>query len=724
VLRSSWWLLVAAAVTVGFIGHRQFTFHPDLTLGAAWWFGGLLLLGAAAWLGDRGAPERESRRWSRADVLAIAAVTALAIAMRVWRVGEYPPPDGFGFEELQTGSLAYGASQSFSLRLEFLLTNFLPSITFRLFGPSSYALRAPFVAAAILAPIFLFVALRRAVALPAAWTAAMLLAGSRWAASAARFADEIFLPILTMSVGAWLLVRAAQRQRLTSTLAFAVVASELFYAYHGYWVFPFILLGAAALVMMAYRWRGQLPARSVRHLALATAVWAILLGPGVVSSVYHGQLFSEPFQRHGAMPFLQRAAAALERARGGVKLFFTDGDTMPYTNLPGRAMTDPLTGALLTLSVVAALARWRDPWRWLMLATVLLPFAAVAVITINFNTSRYFVLLVPLFVLTGFFLDDLLRWRLVPRAWAVGGLLLMVGWVTAVNFRDLHRLIDEPAVRASFVNPVNSVLAAIHRTPAGARVVLLTQDASAAFEPSDYRWLATQVTGARAESLPDALTLRDDDSRRAIHWITQGPLEAEILPAVVALACPDVQSSVRRAGDPMATVGVASVSSNAGCSDPKTTAGLRGRYVLFDQTGQRVEFRQIDPVLMAWTVPWRLGFHLGRAGNGMQVTWEGWIVPQRAGEVLIGLDLFGAAGRWSIAGSVLDIAGDRDRWQAAQLPISLADATPLRTTVEMTVVPGCTRPRVRLHWAAPGAEIALIPPANLRPVDVFGDGDG
>lgn len=712
--------LLTAGLLLSAIGHWRLLEYQTLAAGARWWAAGLVALWAAAWAGDRGTPLPRERAWSGADTAAMLSVIALAVLTRLWRVTEYPPVDAFAFEEFQTGGMAYQVLREGALPLEFPLTNILPALSFGAFGMSSFALRAPFLLSGIAAPLLLFLGLRRLVSLPAAWAAAALLASSRWPAAAARFADEIFFPISIVALSFWLLVRAVQRERQTSAVALALVSGDLFYAYSGYRPFPVIAWTSAVLLAWRGARRGALPPRLGGCLAILTAVWFAMLGPGVVSTVaQRNEVFLEPFARHAAVrqwltpdarSLAGRFREAASNAAHGAAAFVTEGDPIASVNIPGDPMVDRVTAAVLFLALLGAVWRWRDPWRATTLAAVLMPFGAMAVIVTNVNVSRYFVLLVPLFALVGFLVDDLGRMG-VPRAWVRGAALLLVAVVAALNLRDLQRLIDDPMVRESFAVPENTVLAAIHAAPAGARAVLLTKEGSNAFEPSDYRWYTTHLTGARPESLAEAFAVSAQETRPVV-WVTQGAAEADLLPRLVALICPGATRQIRPAPNPAAVVGVVSVPSGAGCRPPPPL-GLRAVYAI-DADGGPHEIERTDLALMANTIPWRLGWQLeDRQISGLRVRWSGSVVPESAGAYAFRLELANATGTLRVGTASTAVAQPGDFWQGAGLFVEMG-AEAVSIAVELRAPAGAA-PSVRLFWRPPGGQEELVPPTALRP---------
>jgi len=711
-----WWLSIAGALalTAGTDWRILDLGLPVLAGGAQWWASALLLLAIAALAADSGGGAGTGPRWTITDTGALLAVGAAAAFYRLWGISSYPPPAAFGFEEFQAGGDAYTTLQNWwSLSLEFPLTKLLPAISFRLFGLSSFALRAPFIISGIMAPIFLYLALRRVVQRPAAWAGAMLLATNRWGALAARFADEIFLPVSLVALAAWLLTRVLQERRFVSAFALAVVSSDFFYAYSGYRALPFIGMAGALWLAVTRRGDGW---RSVKLCVLALSVWVVTLSPGVLLGWSGGaSSFLEAVHRHGEAwgsqhPLAERLATAVDRLRQGWKVFALQGDEFPTLNIPYDPMFDPLSAVLATLAVAAAVWRWHEPSRWLTLAVVGVPFLALALIPVNFNVSRYFVLVVPLFFLTGAFFDDLLPWlgRLGPLLLGV-----LVVAVAGLNLLALRRVIDSPLVQAGFLIGENTVLAAIHAVPAGSRVILLTTNGNNAFEPSDYRWFTAHAHGGRPDSLTAALTVPVGQGE-PVYWITQGGPEAQLLPHLVALSCPEAASKVEDMPTSDATVGVSWIDTPAECHAP-APQGLRGLYRAEANDGRVAESRQLDPALCAYTIPWPLGWKLeDKQIRRLQVEWEGRVVAATPGEYALRLELIGASG-WLRAGDQeAQVTAPVETWSSGSLAVRL-DREPLPLRVQLDAESGGV-PRVRLYWTPPGtAQEEIIPPSQLQP---------
>jgi hypothetical protein len=710
-----WWVLIAVALGLARRGDAQFAVLGPPSAGLPWWLAALGALVVAAWLSDRGAPVVPSYAWKRADALALLGVLAIAAVTRLWCITEYPPPDLFAYEEFQTGAVAYGVYQSWQFPWEFPETNIFPGLTFGLIGLDGWGLRVPFLVGGIIAPVFLFLALRRLVALPAAFAAAALLAGARWPAAAARFADEIFFPIWIVALALWLLVRAVQRQRQLDLLLFAVVMSDMFYAYTAYRAIPITVLAFAVLIATLRRWRGERDRATLRHLVLVAVVWIILIGPGLVSGgSFGGSVFAEALNRHaagrGAAPLTARLEHMWKMMRTGVGVFLVEGD-IPPINAGGAPMLDPITGPIAVLSVLLAVWHWRQPWRSGLLAVLMFTFAGITFFPNNLYIGRFFVLLVPLFALIGFTGDDLVRWRRAPGGTSAVIVIAALA-LAAFNLYGLQRIIDDPGVRETFLVPENTVVAAVHAAPLGARVVMLTDDARNALEQSDYLWHTAGRTGGRPETLSEALTV-DATERGPIRWVTQGAPEAALLPQLVAIACRDGEAQMRVGINEMATVGAVQVAHALDCVVP-LRKGLSATYTVRDDNGPRIE-HQIDPALMAHTIPPSLAWQIfERRVLELRVDWRGTLSLPTPEPYEIRLDLLNATGQLHVGNARREIVTLQENvWQSTSIPLQ-PDPQQIPLSIELRGQPGL-RPSVRLFWRRGDGEAELIPPQALRP---------
>jgi hypothetical protein len=732
-----WWLLVMAALAAALFGDLRFANANDLAAGTQWWLGALAAIYVAAWGLDRraaakeGAPlPRVARRW---EAVAVPALLVLAALTRLWRIWEYPPDNAGGFEEFQTGAIAYILLRHEGFSLEFPLTNAFPALSFAILGLNYTSLRVPFLIAGTLAPCFFYFGMRQIVSGPAAWLAAALLAAARWPAAAARFADEIFFPIAVVSLSLWLLARALRRRRLTAMFWCALVSGDLFYAYTGYRAFPIVGLAYAALVVVYGRWRrargvvvgpAAQPARQSTWagvwapVALTAAVWVVMLGPGVTQG--HGWVFYEALHRHvGARPDLtigRRLASASGVLNQTWRIFTVEGDGQAWANIPGRPMFDPITAAAAALALAVALLR-PSAWRLggvVVLATLV---TGLAMLPTNLNVSRYFTTLIPIFFLIAFLFDDL--WRATARcaqpSRVMGNVVrtvvrsLVCGLVaTAVvlNLWAVEELATAAPVRDSFRSFTNAMFHALHRLPAGEPVRLMTRHLLNAFEHPDHRWYLGHLTGTLS-NLAEAVRSPDEGRR---HWVVEGGPEIDLTLSLADLACAGV--SVERTPMSSADDEVGVITITGRCTVPPDV-GLAVTFTTDAPDGTRTHAQWVDYAVSSYSLPPTLAVALFvRKLNGVQVRWEGLLVPDRPGPHHITLVLTDARGTLRVGDSVLEVSGGGEP-RAGQDGIDVQLDRPTPFAVELRSTSNAV-PVSRLYWNAAGAERTVIPPAAFR----------
>jgi hypothetical protein len=294
-----------------------------------------------------------------------------------------------------------------------------------------------------------------------------------------------------------------------------------------------------------------------------------------------------------------------------------------------------------------------------------------------------------------------------------GGLLAIAAVaLAAFNLHGLQRLINHPQVRDSFLVPENTVVAAVHDAPAGARVVMLTDDAHNALEQSDYLWYTVGRTGGRPETLTAALTV-DPGEAGPIRWVTQGLPETVLLPHLVALVCPGATTRTRAGINEMATVASVQLDTTEQCI-AVPPVGLAATYTITDDSGTRSE-RQIDAVLMAHTIPPSIAWTVfERRADALRIDWRGTLQLPAPATYDLRLDLLNATGSLVAGDRRAEIAGlNEDVWQSTSVQVA-ADGRPLPIHVALHGQPGW-RPSVRLFWTRDKGEAELIPPQALRP---------
>jgi hypothetical protein len=179
-------------------------------------------------------------RRNRVELAMLAVVLAGGIFMRLYGLGLFPPSEGTGFEEPQTGGNAFRILNDGERPIEFAFTNYAAALGFSLFGYDIPALRLPFFIAGILSLVPFYVLVRLLVGAPAALFSTALFAACRWHAVSVRFADEIFFGLSIAILAVLLLVVVLKSANALAAIPLGLAAGALNYEYTSYRHLPFL----------------------------------------------------------------------------------------------------------------------------------------------------------------------------------------------------------------------------------------------------------------------------------------------------------------------------------------------------------------------------------------------------------------------------------------------------------------------------------------------------
>jgi hypothetical protein len=164
----------------------------------------------------------------------------------------------------------------------------------------------------------------------------------------------------------------------------------------------------------------------------------------------------------------------------------------------------------------------------------------------------------------------------------------------------------------------------------------------------------------------------------------------------------------------MATVGVVSIQSAAECHE-LPPVGLKATYVADQSDGESTLVHQIDPAVMAYTIPPRL---VASLVNGqiqrLRVYWRGTLLPEKPGSHEIRLEVMNATGHLRLKGKEVVLSPEPEMPETAAVQVEL-DRSPTPLSIELEAVVG-RHPLVRLYWVPPGEPLQLVPPTHLLPV--------
>lgn len=414
--------------------------------------------------------------------LVVAALTALAAALRFWRLADLPP--GFHVDEafnvLDARAVLGGARPVFlpaNAGREVLYT-YLQAALMAVFGDALVVARAASALVGTLAVPAVWWAARALEPADAAdvdrpaWVGAAVMATTFWSLHFSRFGIRAILlaPLAALAIGAWARTMAAHgpRRRRSWALGTGALLGLAFYCHpagRGLWLVP-----AAHGALRAARLRSGTP---LRDLGVALAGLAVVGAPLAAWWVMNPGMATG----HAAeVEILSQGLGALGRnALAVAGMFNVTGDAAPWRNLPGRPVFDPFVGIpfLVGLAVTCMGAvRGRDGSVLLLLW--LIGMAAPSVLADAApNFSRAIGALPATCLVAAVGLDRLARLWPEPRA----TLLLMValGLSGTLTVRDYFgRWAGDPATPLAFDADVRDLALAADRLASEGDTVLLS----------------------------------------------------------------------------------------------------------------------------------------------------------------------------------------------------------------------------------------------------------
>lgn len=498
---------------------------------------GLALVGFALWDGYR--PLEAMRRWRQElrqhwlEWLGFAFVLAAGLLLGLLELQNYPPPGGISWnDEAQMGKDAYGVLFHQSRPWQFATSIYPVAASFTLLGPTTYALRLPFVLMGSLVLIpFYFLARRFSGPLPAL-IATFLFAISRWRLAFVRMALPLTPDMFVELIAFACLARAAHTGG-KAPYFWAGLALALGMSSHA--SFKLVLLFAVLLLAIA-------SVRGLRHILRLekTARWPALRrrllvhGPGVLVWLISFAVFVAPYAgiaaREPRLAFTERFTSVMPvlfspesanwpmeqlaaRAQKVALFFNQSGETWPALNLPGTATLDPVTGVWFVLGLVVCLILFWRGWHLFVVAWLLVMVIGGGVLTSDFRSHRFADAMPAVFLLAGLFIAPIWqRFRLLfPRRPAVMAILLapllaLASWFNLGIF--FGQQVRDPRVLMEF----DREIAAIAQTIAdfhGTRYTYLFSNFPYYNPGHDFAWMTAEAPGWRAMDLGSVLPSRE-----------------------------------------------------------------------------------------------------------------------------------------------------------------------------------------------------------------------
>jgi 4-amino-4-deoxy-L-arabinose transferase-like glycosyltransferase len=301
------------------------------------------------------------------EVLAIAAITLLALTLRVVELGEQPL--GLWRDEARHGLLALQIWQDSAFRPIYVVEGAdLPALLFYLmapivgiFGPELWSARLVSALAGALTPLALWWALRPLLGARAVLGAATLLAGASWALSMSRWAFPATLDtfFVLCAIGAALRALAHTGLQAQGMLASLLIAVSVFYAalaaytYHTGRVAP-LILAAVVAAYLGRDWRAW--RRALPLLMLALFVGVFTLGPLLYFYAENAEGFNRRVGRVTVFDSIELdrhapAALLLRNIERYAAMWHLRGEPNGRHHAPEVPMLDPVAGLLFLLGL-------------------------------------------------------------------------------------------------------------------------------------------------------------------------------------------------------------------------------------------------------------------------------------------------------------------------------------------------------------------------------------
>jgi hypothetical protein len=361
-----------------------------------WLAGGVLAGCGALLLVVNYAPQARSTqhaaRSTQHAALALAAITVLALTLRLYRLDTLPL--GIWQDEARHGMAALEILRDQSYRPVYASEVDLPAGVFyaivpslALFDVSTWSLRLPMALAGALLPLALYALARPLWGTMVALSSAALIGCASWSLSLSRIAwPTIFDPLLLLVALAllWRATRSGLRVALPLALLSGLFTGLDAYTYHTGRLAPFWGLWLLLIVAL---WQYTAGTRSalLKHILVVGLVWAASLALTLTPLITYAANDPEGFSKRvsgvslfggsvaeSGSPLALLAQSSL--AYGG--MLHVAGDPNGRHHLPGRPLLDPLTGTLSLIGLLWALHQWRTPPAALLLGWLGLGLAA------------------------------------------------------------------------------------------------------------------------------------------------------------------------------------------------------------------------------------------------------------------------------------------------------------------------------------------------------------
>jgi 4-amino-4-deoxy-L-arabinose transferase-like glycosyltransferase len=471
-------------------------------------------------------PKTRAKLSNRATWTILAIILIIAASLRFYGLEAAPP--GLYIDEAADGANAVQAWETGDFRVfypedngrEGLYTN-VASVFIHFLGSNARALRLPAAVFGFLTVAGLYALTLELISAPAALAAAFFLATSYWHLNFSRIAFRAIAAPCFLTWSLYLLLLAFRRRR--SGVDFAVWASLAgvlyglgFDTYIAYRITPILVILILGFLLAQARWAGQL-----RRYWIAAGLFIMgttLTGyPLLTYLLNHPGMATNRVNQVSILDSPNLEQDIETNVWETVGMVYSQGDTNPRHNYPGRPEVFWPVSILMTLGIFISLWKMFTRWSlaaWLpaMLLLTWVVCGAVPAVLSNEglpHALRSILMLPPIMILAGIgaaaTVSYLGRGIPVPAIW--GALIVLaavlVGETGSTYFRLWAR---DPLTRHSFNEKEVRLATDINSLPAGQPKVVAIQgpiEASDPFYPPllPLRFLTKSVTAQQQQKM-------------------------------------------------------------------------------------------------------------------------------------------------------------------------------------------------------------------------------
>jgi 4-amino-4-deoxy-L-arabinose transferase-like glycosyltransferase/sugar lactone lactonase YvrE len=350
-----------------------------------------LLILSVVWVDGRiQKGEEKNPSWSWIEIGLLLLIFGIAAFMRLYRFDQIP--FGTWYDEADNGLDALrilnesGYLPVFSTTLPAHLL-YLIALSFKIFGVTTYAIRAVSVAFGLATVAVAYLTGRELFNRRMGLVLAFFLAVSRWDVNWSRIGMHgitvPFFELLTI----FLTLRALRRQRLRD---YTLVGLSLGFGlcfYTPLRLFPLVLVLFLMVLWLSHHDLIRSSWRGILFLILGAFIAAV---PVISFAVSQPDTFWNRMQDvsiFNGKTAQEGLAAVVQTTRDHLLMFNYQGDKNGRHNLPGEPMLDPISGALLVLGIGLSLWRIRQPGSFLLIAWLLIMLAP-GIFSLDFESPQ------------------------------------------------------------------------------------------------------------------------------------------------------------------------------------------------------------------------------------------------------------------------------------------------------------------------------------------------